>query len=319
MFKEKIPPKRLRAWVIASAIAPCAMFSGGSVWVMVLFAALACGGISVAVQHFCSERSITAKWYAFASWLWLSVLLGSLARYSADCWTDGQAYPAVPLILLALAGVNSQKGGEKASKAGAVLIWLVVLGLGIVLGAGIKELKLQWIKTQSGNFAYYLIPLLLLPALSSVFPSSGKRCAVSTSVCVGVTAVVISFCVNAGLSESYAAQTQNPLLEYCKSLSLFGTVERFESLVACALTAGWFSSFSLILSAAGCSADKVNEGWGGAGVWTCALAATAVMLTGKDISSVAVSIGSVLLWGVLPLLASILQYIRSRKDSRKLE
>lgn len=319
MFKEKIPSKRLRAWIIASAVAPCAMFAGGSAWIMVLFAALLCGSASAAVQWFCPAHPIRAKWFALASWVWLGVFLGSVARYSANCWTDGQAYPAVPLVLLALACINSQNGGEKASKAGAVLVWLVVLGLGIVLGAGAKEMKLQWLKPQSERLSLMLIPLLLLPALSTALPTDDRKCTASASVWIGAAAVTVAFCVNAGLSENYASQTQNPLFEYCKSLSLFGTVERFESLIACAMTAGWFSFFSLILSVAGHTAEKTEEKRGIRGVWACALIASAVMLTKRDISAEYLVLGSALFWVILPLTARVLQYAQSKRMRRKMQ
>lgn len=271
------------------------------------------------VQYFCVERPITAKWFGAASWIWLGIFLGSIARYSANCWPDGKAYPVVPLILLVLACVNSQKGGEKASKAGAFLIWFVVVSLGIVLGAGIKELKLQWLKPQSGRVNFLLIPLFLIPALTAVLPSDKRRCAVSTTACIAAAAVIVALWINASLFEDCAAQMQNPLYEYCKSLSLLGTVERFESLIACALTAGWFSFFSLILSTAGHVAEKNKGKWGAGSVWSCALTAAAIMYLGWDVSEYHLAIGSVLLWVALPLLSSILQYIRHRRKSRKLE
>lgn len=319
MQSNHIPVKRLRAWTLASLIAPGAMFASGSSWLAVLVVALLCGAVSAAVQLFCQGRPITAQWYAAACWIWSGIFLGSIARYSANCWPDGNAYPVVPLVLLALACVNSHNGGEKASKAGAILIWFVVLSLGIVLGAGVKELNMEWIKPQSGRLNPLLIPLLLIPALTIVLPADKRRCAVSTSVIIAAACVIVAFWVSGSLSEAYAAQVQEPLYEYCKSLSLFGTVERFESFVACALTAGWFSLFGLILSAAGQFAGRKQEKWGRGGVWLCALTAAVIMCLKWDLSGYQLSIGSGLLWVVLPLLASSLQCVQHRRKRRKLE
>ena len=87
-----------------------------------------------------------------------------------------------------------------------------------------------------------------------------------------------------------------------KSISLFGTMERFEALVSAALTAGGFCLLALlclsnaaILRAVRPQAEKYapigNFLLGGASIW---------LIAGVGMSVLAV--GSAIFWGILPLL-----------------
>lgn len=309
MFNEKIPSGRLWAWVMVAASAPVTCIYGGG-WLFVLVMAGICGLISYCVQKVCQEGRKKNRVLCAVQWLWIGVLLGNLAGYSAFVWDDGNAYPVVPLVLLALAAFASRSGAEKASRAGATLFWFVAVIFVLVLGAGMKELKTEWMKPEWTESQLLMVPVFLLPCVTVLIPRENRKRSLLTSLGVAVPAVLVAFWLDAFLSPAVASQKVNPFYEYSKSISLFGVAERFEALVSCVMTVGWFGLFSLLFSAAGSQLEEVKPKWGTAGVWFCAGVAAVVLLCELHISSFWTAILSLVFWGVTPILEQGIERIK---------
>ena len=277
MSHEIIPNKRLRSWIIGAVGVPAASMAAGCTWLAVLLAAVGCGLISIAVQRWCSGACAENKVIAAVQWAWLGLFLGAVAKYSADFWPDGNAYPIVPVTLIVLACLNAGKGAN-SGKTGAVLTWFAVTVIAAVLAAGTTTINAQWMLPKKQTFNPNLVSLLLIPCLTVYLPTEKRKRSISTAVCLTALAVIPALWVVASLSPGIAAASENALYEYGKSISLFGTVERFESVLSCAVTVGWFCLFSLILETAGQIEGKGKVTSNKSAVWGSGGLAAAAML-----------------------------------------
>lgn len=310
MFSNKIPERRLAAWIFVAASAPAAGIYGGK-WLGISLLALLCAAAGFSVQKLCSPEPPSGRVICGLQWLWLGILLGNLAGYSATCWEPMSK--AVPLTLLALASFGASKGGEQASRGGAFLFWLVIGGLAVTLGAGAKQLHTEWMMPDLTEPEMLLVPILLLPCITVMLPRRSSKCAGWNCVAAGLPAAVFSLWLNGTLSPVVAASVPDPFYEYSKSLSLLGIAQRFEALVSCLITAGWFSLFLLLLSAAGEQAEQIQKKRGTVGVWCCAGIAAAVYLSGLRLDGRVIAALTAFFWCVLPAAQSA----RNRKKGGK--
>ena len=94
---------------------------------------------------------------------------------------------------------------------------------------------------------------------------------------------------------------------------MFGVAERFEALVASALTGGWFALFIIILSAAYHLAKQIFPSGAKCSVLLCAIIAAGLMCILPKTSNW-MAVGCLIFWGFLPVAA---QGIESRKNIEK--
>ena len=106
-------------------------------------------------------------------------------------------------------------------------------------------------------------------------------------VLFGVVISVLSF---GTLSAKGAMNSELPIYQYSKSLTLFGVAERFEAVTSVALTLGLFCTLSLLLTAA---EQMVKHG---------AAIGAVVASINVQINTVLVMIIVVLMWIILPLI-----------------
>ncbi len=313
MFNKKIPGSRMAIWITVALTAPLAALVGGANWISVAAIAAVCGIVSWLVCRFCDVSNDSVL--CLIQIIWLGTFLGGIAGMSADCWEDGRPYPIVPLVLLTLAAFGAKDGGAKASRVNGVLLWFVMPILGIVFAAGAPSVQLQWLIPR-WELPVALIPILLIPCLGAFFPREERQFSWIAPVVGGTFAVLLAVFISGSMSPKVAAQTENAFYEYCKGINLFGVAERFEAIISCALTMGWFALFSLMFSAAGHLADTAHPGWGRAGVWGCAAIAAAVSLLGLRVGALMATGTSVFLWVIVPVLGRISS---SRKNAKKSE
>lgn len=316
MFNHKIPSRRLAVWVPAALILPIAARYSGLSWTMVLLTGLICGIISGSCLKFCDEQAGGGRWVCLLQLVWIILFLGMIVPYSATCWEDGSAYPAVPLTLLALSAFSACSGGEKASRVSAVLILALIPILGLVLCAGANTLEISRMAPSAELAFSEVIPLFLLPTVTVFLPRENSKYHLAIPITIAFAATILALWINASISPAMAQTAADPLYEYSKSISLFGITQRFESLVSCGMTLAWFAMVSLVLTAAGHLAEKIKKGWGSISVWLCAASAAVAVMYKLPIPTVVYGILSLIFWGFLPLLT---QGIVLRKKMKKTE
>ena len=154
--------------------------------------------------------------------------------------------------------------------------------------------------------------LLLSPCITIFFPKERKTLR-WTGLILGAAAVAGALLIYGTMGTEVAKTAPNSFYEFSKGVTLLGVAERFESLVACALTGGLFAFLVLILSAIHHLAEKNFTRVAKWSVWICAFAAAGVMciLPNNDYW---VAVGGVIFWGFLPVAA---QGIGGRKSIEK--
>lgn len=294
IVRDSLQSRPLNMWLLTAVIPPVLSVAGRNGWLGVLPAALMCGGLSAAVQMYGCRK--LPRWICVLELGWLIVIAGMIAGESATCWKGDNI--AVPIILIILAAFASCRGSINASRIGATLSWLVLPILGVVAFAGSTDINPEWISTKFDTPDGLLIVFLLVPSLTALLPGAQERKGRLLPWLLGVTAVLSAALLEGTLGKYIAG---NGFYQFSKGISLFGVAERFEALVACALTLGWFTLFSLIFSTAYHLFEEIYPKAAGWGIWVCATAAAGVMcILPKNRDWVAV--GTLIFWGFMPLI-----------------
>ena len=104
------------------------------------------------------------------------------------------------------------------------------------------------------------------------------------------------------LSPAVATNIQGAFFEMIRGISILGVAERFEAVVAAAMTLGWFCLLSLLLTAAGHLGETLHQGWGRPTVWLTALLAATGQAWAREVSPWFSALGALVFWCLLPLL-----------------
>lgn len=299
-MENKIPGRQLSAWLMVASIAPVVCIVGHNSWLTVLLTAVACTALSLCVLT-CSQEH-WPRWLRVVELAWLIALLAGLARVSGSSWEDANAFPSIPIILLLLAAFAAQRGAIRTSRAGATLVWLVLPVLGIVALAGTVDANVQWVRMGLEVPDGMLVTLLLLPCLAAFLPREKSKAGKSAAIVLGVAAVAAAVLMDMTLGATVAQSAENSFYTFSKGVNLFGVAERFEPLVACVLTAGWFAGFSLILCAIYHLAEEIFFPAAKWSVWIAAAAAGGLMCILPN-SGYWMAIGALIFWGFLPVAA----------------
>ena len=264
------------AWVLAALSAPLCHLAGITGWAEVAVAGVLCTWLSVERFRQTDEITVCPKWFAASACICLVLVTGVCLDLAGSTWPTGDTTSIVPIVLLLLAVWSAWEGAEKASRTGSVLMWLLLLLFAAVVAGGIGNVKLSRIEL-SGRLSNGLVFLVfLLPGVAKQLPIA-KGQSKLLWILPGFSAL-IAFLVKGTLSEPVAGAMVNPFYEFGKSLSLFGVVERYESLVSVALTIGYFCLLSMLLSSAYHLSESIYEGKGRQGVILTALGSVWVMI-----------------------------------------
>lgn len=313
MFNKEATPARSYAWLAVSMCAPLVQVAGGSNWTTVLVTGVICFVLAVAVFAFGVE--ISAKWLLWSQLIWLSVVASEIATWTTAYWPQYRSFPVVPLALILVAFFAAVGGIDRASRAGAVLFWFLLLLYGAVLLAGMKEVELKWLAPGDVNLKPRLTLVLLLPLLM-MFHEKESRGVWKPLAAILVFGLLVSAITTGVLSPGIAEGSSSAFYEASRSLSLFGIVERFESVVAAALTLGYFCTLAYIFSTAAQLAGEIKPGWEKRGAAMCAAAGSGLLLAGSSIPPELLLIGCAVMWVLLPVLSTAIGR-KIQKKTRK--
>lgn len=297
MYSEKIPARQLTAWLFTALTPVLIQYTSGS-WIRVL-----------AVGFLCSI-AVWLTWRfgrggnSVLSGIVLVIVLGSLMEDAAECWR-GDNYPAVPLILLALAAWSAWKGPTAAARTACVLFWAVLFIYIIVFASGIQGVELERLKPQWEGADWQTPILLLIPAASIPLLNKegrwGPRLLLPLLFAVGAAAITVGV-----LSLELARELKMPFYEMSRSLDLFGVAKRFEAVISAAMTVGWFSLMSLILTLAANAAKR----WAKPAILGAAGIPAGWMLCDLHISGGFLLLLVTIFWVVFPILAQGIEKIK---------
>lgn len=300
MFHDKIPARRFSAWLFAAVTPPLIQLACGTSWVWLL----AVGGLCLFLNWARSRFDGTAmpKWLCLPGFLLTAVVLGELAGYAADSWPVGDSYPAVPLVLLALAAWSAGKGPQAAARAGAVLFWFVMIMYLLVFAAGFGQIRWEWLRPIDNRISPMSVILLLVPSAAMILPVQRKG-TIPRQILALITVAAAVLLTQGILSPEIAGEAEYPFHEMGRSLELLGIAQRFEALICASATVGWFGIFTVLLSVGGSLMQGMKPGWGSGAVWTAAVAAAVWLLCGLHISGWLLVSACAVFWVGLPMLA----------------
>ena len=291
------------AWLAVAMSAPCALLAGKSDWLGLAVAVMFSGVFCWAATGKTNQSAQAMKWYCILQYLFLIPSLAFFTRWSQDAWPTGRDFPVVPLTLLFLAALASYRGAQGACRVSSVLFWLIAALYGILLTFGSKGLKMAYLKSAYGAVNMQFLFVLLIPAVIRFIPREHSPILRWSGLLVGLAFVILSLWAVGCLSAPVAKILPWPFYEAGKSVGVLGAAERLESLISVAATVGFFSLYSLLLSAAGHLGENIRSGLGGKAV--VAAGAVCAMLTciPVEIPVTLMVLLGVFLWGILPFVA----------------
>lgn len=300
MSHKEITENQGRAWLAAALAAPLAQTASACTWSVVLLAGGGCLLICWTLGKYPAGNS---RWLHILQGLWNCVIISEILHWSVFCWPDQRGGNAVPLILLFLSTWASS-GRERAARTACVLLWPVLLLLGAVLLSGLPELEWKHLEPIWQMPNAHLITVSLIPALwAGREGKTNGRLLWGAAVFAFVTAAV-----TAGvLSPVVSGTAQAPVYELSRSIRLFGIAERPESLIAAAMTIGYFVTVTYLLSSEG-------NAWKGRNcIWLASAVSGILLISGLRIDSRLMAIGSILFWVVLPAISSWKKNLKKAK------
>lgn len=317
MFHEKIPQHPLAGWLFVAMTAPLAQIAGKQGWIASLVAAVICLGLCWTINSLPTEHMWKKCWYCVLQSVWLVVVLTALANWSAEAWPTGGDFPVVPLTLIVLAVFAALNGPAGASRVSGVLLWFLVLLYGIILGSGSKNIHAPWLMPRWEIPGPTALLVLLIPVACIFLPREKGRAIHWGFLALLLFYVAITLWTVGTISPQVAGEVAWPFYESSKSLSLLGVAERFESLVSVAMTMGYFSLYSLLLSGVGHLAENCRCGWGKRGVVIGGVAAALLVLSERSLKPLLLVIITLGAWCLLPLFGAFTElWKKSKKDEK---
>ena len=298
--RHKVKTAPLWAWIFSGISAPLAHVAGQSSWLAVLIFGAVCSVASYCTLVRADKYAYHAGWYSAVQTLWIAVVSGVVAQWSVQCWPTAHGFPMVGVTLLVLAVFTAWDGAERASRCTGVLFWLLALLYAVILAAGTQNLKMRYMAPTIQSVAPLIVMLLLIPATASFLPCE-KRASVVPLTVIALFGTVVALWTVGTLSPNVTTRLPDPFYTFTRSLSLFGVAERFESLASVALTMGYFSLLTLMLCCVYHLTDSVFPEKGKTGVTAAAGLTLVIMISGAKVPELILSLGSVLLWILLPI------------------
>lgn len=297
-------------WLLAVMSAPMFFLAGTADWLSVLLSAIVGTALCMLVWLVPENGIWSRKWYCAAQYTWLVIVLSFLSRWADGAWPTGNGKPAVSLTLMTLATVSAWNGKKANGQIGVLLCAAVTFLYGIVLVSGIGQWKRDGLLLSEGTPWPWLV-IFLLPAAGACMLQS-KNCRIFPIA--GILSVVATVWT-AGIA--MGEQSGWKFYEASKSIRLLGIADRFESLVSVGATLGFFTLFSYLLMCVRAQARQIVPS---AEKYAVIVAATIAWLTGglwPQTDSRLLGLGTVIIWGFMPLLGLFDKKREDRPDIQK--
>lgn len=290
--------KQESAWLLSGTAVPLAVAAAECGWIGAGLAAAVMLTLLTVNQRIAPERM--PGWLRGLQVLAGTVLLGAAARILAEVWIPRAESRAVALILLLLAAHGCKDGKKKPARIGAVLLRLIAIGGVLILYYGVAEQKtVQWAQKGPGN--YRKMSLLCMIPLVTAELIPGKK---------GKTALLPLVLLVACLTGETA------LYPWVSGLTWNGKPLRLEVLLSVLVIMGWYSCYTLQLSAIQENLNRIGrKKLRQYGLYAVVLTAGAMIYAEKG--KEAYLIGAVfLLYSVLPGILRGKEIKRKKREKR---
>lgn len=266
MYRNSVPNRQLATWLCVALIPTLLQLAAGIGWLMAVIVAAVCTGVVSVVWKWGKVPEHRA--FAGLQYLYIIVLLCTLLPYSAMSW-PGDNYPAVPLILLALAAWSANKGADAAARVGCVLFWLVLIIYLTVLASGTSGITIDWLHPGNSADPLPAVVLLLIPCITLTLRKEKKGWS-PRLLLPGIFLVAAAVITAGNLSPALAQRLPDPFYSAVRSLNILGIAQRFEAVLSAGMTVGWFGMFAVLLSSATGYAECIKPQLGKKGLWISA-------------------------------------------------
>lgn len=305
MFDERLNDKQICAWTAAGMLAPLAHVSGAG-WQAMAAACVVLLPLGMAAR---SGWKNMGKMLLTVELIWLVAMMAHLLRASGLYWPAKNRL-AVPVTLLIVAVSVYQV--RKAAKVGAVLLCSMVVLFVPVLLCGISDVETAWLHPEWNDWAWELIPVLLLGGIGGLW-HTGQGKHGRSILLIGVYGIAAALITQGVLSMGICAREKAPLYVLAQTLHI-GGLSRFEALVSTAVTLGYYATTSLML----CAGIEMAQGLGMSprtGAAVVAAGVISVWLSGVEISAGVAAVGPLILWGFAPLVCVKKKSKKSEKSA----
>lgn len=314
MKNREVSAKALTTWIACGMLGPLALTAARSAWPAVLVTGMLCALLCATIHGFSDGRIWENRVYCGILLLWDIYACALVAYQGSICWPDQASGIAVPLTLLALAALSAWNGGERASRITATLCPLCVLIFAIVLASGVGNIRWNRVGFSTASPGGTLLFVFLLPVAATAIPrkpgAAVARCLWGLTVFAGILSVAVC----GTLSVPVALMRTDSFYEFSKSLNLFSTVQRFESVTAVAVTLSIYAMLSLLLSGIGHLGERILPGSGRKAVLAAGALSGGLLVWELFLDPKVLAVLSLTIWGVAP---SVVQFLPCGKKSEK--
>lgn len=302
MTHKKVQARALWAWAVAGFTAPAAQVLGSISWPLVLGIGLLVGIVWVVASKVTAEGWHGPKIVYAMEYVVLILTLTLWASLSSKCWTTNTAGQTIPVVLLILSACAAEGGIRAGSRCGRTLFWALT-AMFLLLGAfSMPNVEYRWLKPNDNIDVGTTLWVFLLPLVTLLLPrEDGAKLWPWPTVLVG-TGFAVALLSPGVLSPQVSSVTDGAFFAMVRGISILGVAERFEAVVAAAMTLGWFCCLSLLLVAAGHMAGQIHPGWERRGVWIGAILASLGQWFGEIPMAWVAPYVAIFAWVVVPLL-----------------
>ena len=185
------------------------------------------------------EGGTGSRWRCFADSV--SGLCGERgAGWSGDCWPTARQGWAIPVVLLVLSACAAERGCRTGARCGAVVFWCLVLLFAVLVAFAVPEVEWQNLRPENRGTVEPPRRLCSCRLRRHCFRRKG-RSPWLWGLGLAVAGAGVSLLTAGVLSQAVAVHTQGAFFEMIRGISILGVAERFEAVVAAAMTLGWFA------------------------------------------------------------------------------
>ena len=323
-MEQSIGERQRWAWLAAGLSAAAAVKICSYGWLSILIGGLAVSIYYIIADRYLSDRGLArllcetlgwgGKTLAALTLLWTVLVMGWTANLADGAFPGVNGFPGLGWVLLAVSGWGSWKGfGACARCCGILCLFLIAL-YGVIAVFAVPDVTWRYlVPSLSWGEGVWAAGLFLLPFGVWYVPCSHSRKgpAWQMAFLLPVFAAALAAVTAGVLSPELATQRTVPLYDLAQSVSLFGVVERIESLLSAAMTMGVFALLSSQTCAARALADQLRpQRWNAAAV--CGFAGLTMVLT-KDMPTELIAVGALVFGLVIPIIVLIISGKRNER------